>query len=693
MRNVLHPSRSYLSPRSVGNDDSRQASKSTQMGVAHSLVYATSRCADEGTPLVGEESTTRLRIAPAGSVYDYILFVVPVSKARYGSVWSTDVREAFFFFVMNILLQLLLTFIAGHFVLTSVESWRFNLVSPPLLVDWAQQQVFSPLTHRVQDLEKDVGMHGSLDSLNSFGNRTADYLAQEARAQQVHRDYAPGELVDPDCAKPFETATASFLGNRLVYNKPGGSSGGSKGHSQKDKDDDNVEADGEDFEYRPSPLCSFFGGKYSCSPTSVTFAKYWDKLDHNHDGKWSLEEANEDVANLKCRLHMRPLQIFKALKEFLLSSRVQSLLGFWTSPSITKAIPRFYFDIWQGVIGLCIHSDTAMCGTLVLNGLFDEALSPKSNSTRIKDLNSAMQYCNKLLNAGGLCDQALPQTYQLYKARHAQQCGEAIYVSGPVYKNPYDTEDRMYVTKASYAQVQTYEKAWGLWFWVFQFCVILIWFVSIIQEVFELRMLIEFVAVFPQNKALGLDADLDINEDLGTVRINAISGAHRIIIILTLTIRLFLTFYVGRVGTAFLIADTDYLNLLLNAVALVFIFEIDELLYMALGRTTTKIDIEQTEPLEFDAWFPETKCIGRLLDKDFWGMFLLPLSVACIVAYYAHFTTRPIIEALRCACNQEGEHCLEATSYDKIWYDDYWRNVLPAALNAIEKLRSSEEKS
>merc|ERR1740130_2600304 len=167
----------------------------------------------------------------------------------------------------------------------------------------------------------------------------------------------------------------------------------------------------------------------------------------------------------------------------------------------------------------------------------------------------------------------------------------------------------------------------------------------------------EFILVFPSPGKLDPDqADGCVTQDPETlsIKIVALTSEFRLMITISWVFRMIITLYIGVLGTNFLLSDRDYVNLLLNAVALVFVFQIDELLYVALGSSVVKLEIENTQPIEFPSYFSRGHVWSRLLDRDFWGLILLPLMVVFIVAYNVHFTTKPILEALRCVCSQEG---------------------------------------
>lgn len=247
----------------------------------------------------------------------------------------------------------------------------------------------------------------------------------------------------------------------------------------------------------------------------------------------------------------------------------------------------------------------------------------------------------------------------------------------------------MYVAKASFDEVSSYEDVNCLKFQVFQSCILLIFLVSLCAEMFDLRKLMEFILVFPSpGKGDSDQADECVIQDPETlsIKIIALTAEFRLMITISWVFRMIITIYIGVLGTNFLLSDRDYVNLLLNAVALVFVFQIDELLYMALGSSVVKLEIENTQPIEFPSYFSRGHVWSRLLDRDFWGLILLPLMVIFIVAYNVHFTTTPILEALTCACSQEGVKCIDALSYDKTWFDQYWGTTIPAAMGQLDQM-------
>merc|ERR1719327_1160086 len=130
--------------------------------------------------------------------------------------------------------------------------------------------------------------------------------------------------------------------------------------------------------------------------------------------------------------------------------------------------------------------------------------------------------------------------------------------------------------------------------------------------------LAEFTYVFPAvegDLGLEIEKDEDGNE---TYTIVGISREHRIIIGFMCATRLTVIMYLGAVGCVFLVNEVGYMDLLMNAVALAFILEVDEILFGAIARHSTIETLEALNDVEFETQLPgEDTYAGWLLQKDF----------------------------------------------------------------------------
>merc|ERR1719421_2835132 len=80
-----------------------------------------------------------------------------------------------------------------------------------------------------------------------------------------------------------------------------------------------------------------------------------------------------------------------------------------------RAIPKAYFNFWSGDAMMCSFFDSSSCEAAAQSGVFKEALRPGRVSAEAKgiyDLDSAVQYCYRMLNSGGGCEALLPTDFK-----------------------------------------------------------------------------------------------------------------------------------------------------------------------------------------------------------------------------------------------------------------------------------------
>lgn len=150
--------------------------------------------------------------------------------------------------------------------------------------------------------------------------------------------------------------------------------------------------------------------------------------------------------------------------------------------------------------------------------------------------------------------------------------------------------------------------------------------------------------------------------------------------------RIWIALLLLMIGTRFLLVETDYLNLVLNSLALTFILEIDSLLYMLIDKDYAN-QISQCRRLSFPTNFPSKGWRGYLLSRECWGLFLIPIVSVLTVLYVNKRDSEPVLKALTCACVQEGDQCMDSFTYHREWWTRYWSHILPQAMHQIEGFR------
>lgn len=475
-------------------------------------------------------------------------------------------------------------------------------------------------------------------------------------------------------------------------------------------------------------VCTNADGIMSCMPPTSALLGAWGELDVNDDGLWSLEEATADPANFGCHVGVHMEDVFRALcRGIVRDADDAAASGIYTRPvpksvRLRTAIPRAYFEWWRGLVAVCVNTDSTMCGELIMRGTFDGALSKQNNGTRggMVDLDTALAYCERLLAPGGICDSALPGSYVMYRARIKDRCGVANPGSGPRHVNPHKPTDVARLMTTSWSKLDEVRNVHSQGFQFFMGLILVLWYVNLVDELKDIIHLWDLIRNFPVDEewpfmtptmsekvrtlrkslshqvsrtmATFRDVEVPPEEEgqdtgfssefstgpMGTPRsitITSFARPHQLTIIGMAMIRSVLLMYLGYSGTYFLLSNQSYIDLLLNALALAFIFELDEFLFTFLVPEATKDKLDSLAPLTYKSSLPSSGIGKLLLAKYLWGLAVIPVLSWFVVRYHDRHTTVPMMEALQCACMQVGEHCLAAAMFSKSWWDQYWAEM------------------
>jgi len=345
---------------------------------------------------------------------------------------------------------------------------------------------------------------------------------------------------------------------------------------------------------------------------------------------------------------------------------------------------------------MCALFDSNSCEAAAKAGVFEAALVPGRMSAKAKgihDLDTAIQYCYRMLQPNGGCEALLPTDFKRNREQRWGRCGARSLTEGGKYTNPYDSSQSVHVLEATYEQVNAYTRATSRLYQFFLILIIMLWLLALIDEWRELikfgEFLFEFPTLAPGDKGgqiIPAGASDDPEEDDETYRITALSSKHKAVLSFFYVIRLLVCFILTVFGTTFLLDETDYLNLVMNSLALTFILTIDSMLFELMEKDV-KDSMENSKPLEFVTKLPTQGWAGYCLKKECWGLFLVPALAIYIVLHYNYQQREPMLTVLRCACTQEGSKCMDSVQYQSGWWKDYWSKVLPAAMHQIEALR------
>lgn len=681
---------------------------------------ATDAADDEAEPLLRPTA----RIDHKESVYSFMLFQPPLSRRLRGHYWTPEVMLAFALLVLNVTLQVGLTLIAGKNIVSSATQYKDTLFSSDVpntlwLKAYEHAEYHATELHKtVDDMVTTQSGDGEstvcCNGAKCSGNGLPCCRRSGTRPHQSHQPMRKN-LTNADVQQLPGGNNVSFL----AFGKP----------KKKKKSDD------EENNSAPTTnaLCYVTTENNStlhCTPSSFSFINAWDDLDRDGDGMWTLEEARADEANLGCELGLPVEEVFRSTcrgvqrdNEDTSEHPPYNIHLVPLSVTERRSIPKAYFDWWIGLAVICVAHDVSRCGELVSKGLFDGAVGAGARFTKggIQDLDSALDYCQRLLRPGGVCEKTLPGAYMMYRSRVAEKCGPATYSTGARYSNPFDSRDVMSTIAVKYALVDEYTTASSLQFCFFQSLILFLWFVNLVGELKAIIQLADFIWSFEHDDRLPLltpsmrrilkpyrqasrrmsssmsfrslpsdssfsgmldqDHSSDEEDIIGGIDkqghnvITRISRAHKLTVSLMFLVRFCLLWYMFHVGSMFLLTNHKYDDLLLNAVALAFIFELPEFLYTFLVSDEMKSNLEGTHTVNYVTALPTRGCGTMLLSKSLWGTVIIPVVVVLVVLYHHEVTTMPSLRALQCTCFQTGPTCDVADKFGRLWWNLYWKDI------------------
>lgn len=438
-----------------------------------------------------------------------------------------------------------------------------------------------------------------------------------------------------------------------------------------------------------SSLCQKLpNGMVSCAPPSVQLSGRWDELDTDGDGNWTREEAQAAASDLYCKYHVNAVEVFDVFVTFLVNR--ENII--WIHPEVRagKGIPKSYFRYAAGDIIMCGYRNKDMCPNLLQRGFFDAPLEhgtvPRVGTT----ISSALKYCYSMLDDGGICDRTLPSTYTVWKKSSQDQC----YGSGFdkfTYEHPVSRATKTMLA-VNYAATQDYQKAERDYlFLIYKMSVIMVLLCSVFSDLKEIVPLATFVTSFPSAEELeqqglaSIEIEVDKSDDDNVqYTIKGITKMHRVSLFFVIMARIIMFFVLLVVGVIFLLRETDYLNLILNGLGLLFIVVLPTDLYHQLLNPYLRAKVENVQPVEVR--MPGIKFMNtNPALKDIVWLCVMALVLALSMYTYTAFILQPVTEALSCACLSEGPHCREAKSFSRGFWDNYWQFEVPEMIGDIKQ--------
>jgi len=362
------------------------------------------------------------------------------------------------------------------------------------------------------------------------------------------------------------------------------------------------------------------------------------------------------------------------------------------------AIPKVYFTYIMGDVAMCGYRSSDMCGNLMKRGFFDAAIIhgnvPRVGSTPM----SALEYCHSLLDEGGLCERFLPSTYATWKIESVQECKDPEYKQF-VYKHP-TTGVAKSLLEVDYDARENYEVAQTPVFITYKICIIFIWLLLIVAQLRELSKLMTWVChIQVQKSHVSKERLEEVRHDREAALLRAstelhndeihehVSWRHCWAITLVTVIRIGMLLFLCYVGLTFLGTQTDYVGLLLDGVALLFIVEVESIMYERVLRQEARTTWEDRESIVVRKFGPGMLARRPDITDLLWFIAVLITAIA-FQLYYTSVIVQPLHNALECTCLSQGKHCFEANAFSSSFWDNYWKDAVPNARQGIDNLMS-----
>jgi len=337
---------------------------------------------------------------------------------------------------------------------------------------------------------------------------------------------------------------------------------------------------------------------------------------------------------------------------------------------------------------MCGYRDAKMCPNLMKRGIFDAGLkdgvAPRLGTT----IDSALDYCNSLLDEGGTCDKHLPSTYAVWKVYTDKQCWGSTYDKF-VYTHPSNGHQKSMLT-VDYKAPKAYSRVSDNWlFRLYKGVIIGLFLLAMYAELKDIFVSWTWVLYYP---AAEDPHGNEVIETAGTLskeasfQIQSISRPHRYAMGVVTGLRFFMVIMLIWVGVSFLMRDTSWIELLLNGVAMVFIMEVANSIFTQVLDTHLQEQFLSTEPMYVrmvgNKWMNKHPAL-----RDILAFSCLCLVMALIMHAHLIMVDQPLSEAVECACLTEGGKCHEASAFDHNFWNKYWSEDVPDVFSTVEKLK------
>mmetsp|Transcript_20754 Transcript_20754/g.48190 ORF Transcript_20754/g.48190 Transcript_20754/m.48190 type:complete len:553 (+) Transcript_20754:105-1763(+) len=414
----------------------------------------------------------------------------------------------------------------------------------------------------------------------------------------------------------------------------------------------------------PTSLCTHRpDGTLTCSAPSLRLLGNWSALDVNGDGMWSYDEASNDKyrSEVRCKMGTDVLSLYEHIYEGISATpALQSSLDKNFTEEV--GIAKVFFDFYKVEPLLCMYGDEDSCGNLFAAGLFNDAIRfGESDGHGITDFESALDWCRSVLSS---CEDILPNTYRVWKAHKDKTCGKKVF-KDITYDSP-DSKEPRYMLGVDFETRIKYEDALG-----WKFCL----FLGMLLFAFLATMYEEWKSIYRYGLYAWQYPERDeVKED----------ERHRWGVAIFTTLRFILFLSVLVTGIGFMTSSVKYLELIFDALSLVFIIQVDELLYETLVRVPMKEEHE--EQCGKIVLKRKILPIKPVMLVELLSLYAIVLTVIAVVMNYKVSVLHPVTDALTCSCLMSGKECLESQVFGIEFWQQYWEVSAPQLLARLGKV-------
>lgn len=377
-----------------------------------------------------------------------------------------------------------------------------------------------------------------------------------------------------------------------------------------------------------------------CRPELVDLLGAWNSLDLNNDSLWSRDEA-VSFGHGMTRTFDRWMNHLAHLVEINTSSYALMSIG--------------EFQQQDDFFTICGILDPNRCGNMEWDGFLADFLP------YISDPLDRIELCTEMV--GQDCHRILGASYAHYQHEHHSLCGSADSTLVSVHTNN-SARPFVKLRTVSYESVGVFNnvissRSFGL----FMILILFIWFITIMIELRRLAQMAEILWAFPGPPNPSDDDCCVVKGEDKECKVAFFTRNHRVFCWLGVWLpRLILCLGVGRIGGKFLTEQSkSFQDAILNGLALSFIMDIDDLLYLGTLSLRRRTFIERVQPLTL-----EKSCHGPWhfrgpVSQTFASVLFLGFISAWSVWYDRHVPYGWIYkrDGLNCFCEGFGATCTQ----------------------------------